>query len=330
MANLWRLQKNTDTSGNVGEYCLKNKVLAMGWSLNDAHIEWHWKKAKKTELVGDERNTVFEQRNSIKSFDDYSNFLSQYGLYKGRPDSSVNALKYELKENDLVWMRSKGIYYLARVTSESKWVYDSSNEALSLDASNQLINVEWIRVGDESSVPGAVTTAMIRGRTLQHIWKEGMLEFSQLTFDAINGSHYYNAKMEKNSKTFYNLFSTEDSEDLLCMWLYHSFGYVCIPSTNKQSTELYECVLIDPKTGKHIYPQAKAGSPNLNWNDYIHLIEEKNDNEVWLFRTSGGVEGYGRIKVADPETLYNFVGTQEARNILPDSIINWYDYMMNH
>ena len=109
-----------------------------------------------------------------------------------------------------------------------------------------------------------------------------------------------------------------------CLWW---TSCICIPSTNKKSTELYECVLVDPQTGKHIYPQAKAGEVDLYTDDYAHL-----DGEIWLFTTRGRVIGRktDSIREADPETLFSFVENDDNRNILPKSILKWYDAMKQY
>lgn len=74
------------------------------------------------------------------------------------------------------------------------------------------------------------------------------------------------------------------ADDLLCMWLYHKYGYICIPSTNKLSTQLYECVLLDPKTGEHIYIQVKNGNVEINADDYEQL-----QGDTWFLTTKGRV-----------------------------------------
>lgn len=120
---------------------------------------------------------------------------------------------------------------------------------------------------------------------------------------------------------FYSLLTTNDSEDLLCMWLYHKYGYICVPSTNKIATEKYECVLLNPDNGNPIYIQVKKGRDNLNAEDYVNL-----NGEVWLLTTEGEVfnhKHYDNINKVNPEDLYQFAISEEADNILPKSIKNW-------
>ena len=43
MGKVWRLQTRTDNSerGKISSYCLKNEVVAIGWSLKDEHLDWY-------------------------------------------------------------------------------------------------------------------------------------------------------------------------------------------------------------------------------------------------------------------------------------------------
>ncbi len=308
--NIWRLQTNTasDEERKIADYCLENKIIAIGWSLKNLP------------------NARENERANIITFDDYIKFIVDYNVYGGKLNSNVKRFYYDIKTDDLIWMRSSGIYYLGRVTEESKWIFNTSDEARKFDAANQITNIQWYRIGDESCVPGAIATSLIRGMTLQKIWKEGVFEYSQLIFNEVsNTKHYKVTGFERNTDTFYSLLSTDDCEDLLCLWLYAKYGYITIPSTNKKSTECYECILKDPKSGKNIYPQVKAGTVILYENNYEHL-----NGEVWLFTTKGSVVKNAsgdrkNIFIADPVELFDFVGTSVAKNILPESIINWYN-----
>ena len=155
-----------------------------------------------------------------------------------------------------------------------------------MDAANQLTNIRWIRFAqaDESTVPGAISTAFIKGSTLQRINKPGVDEFSKLLYNREMGKRIYDVQFELTEPNFYSMLSPSDCEDLLCMWLYAKYGYICIPSTNKLATQLYECVLLDPKTGEHIYIQVKNGNVEIDADDYKQL-----QGITWLFTTKGRV-----------------------------------------
>lgn len=88
----------------------------------------------------------------------------------------------EVEKGDYIWMRDNGIYYLGRVNENSNFTYNCDKDALDFDAANQLTDVKWERIGDESQVPGAVATAFIRGRTIQRINKNYMFEYAEYAF----------------------------------------------------------------------------------------------------------------------------------------------------
>lgn len=107
------------------------------------------------------------------------------------------------------------------------------------------------------------------------------------------------------------------------MYLNKEYGYVVIPSTNKKSTELYECVLLDPKTGKNIFIQVKNGKVDLYAEEYMHL-----DGDVYLLTTKGKVKNHDRqkhknITVVDPKELFNYISHEDFQNYLPQSIKYW-------
>lgn len=308
---VWRLQANTDR-GNIVDYCIQNSVAAMGWSLHDV---------PKTD------------RSSIKTFDDFCRYAKTQ--YAPNSFNSVYRLAEDVREGDLIWIRSKdlGKYYVARVTKDSHWQFNEDAEMM--DASNQLTNMKWYPAtenADEDSVPGAVATAFIMGSTFQRIKKTGIEAYSQLLW---NGIHDQNADpfnfsdpdLSLNEKDFYNLLQPEDVEDLLTLWLYDRKGYVCIPSTNKIATPKYECVLIDPKDpkGKHIYIQVKKGTVDLNTDEFAGL-----NGEVYLLTTEGKVfnpDKHGNVIGMSPEEIYNFAVDPDKTNLIPENVRYWVRFL---
>ena len=59
----------------------------------------------------------------------------------------------------------------------------------------------------------------------------------------------YKIEIKNDYETFFNYIRPEECEDLLCMLLLKKYGYIVIPSTNKLSTELYECILLNSENG---------------------------------------------------------------------------------
>ena len=249
MGSVWRLQTRTDSNDGkkISKYCLKHKVAALGWSIKDDHI-----KNYNPEAIIE----IQEKRKQIKNIEGYYDVVRTYGLYGMNQKKrlvAVDMLK-KVEKGDYIWMRDNGIYYLGRVNENSNFTYNCDKDALDFDAANQLTDVKWERIGDESQVPGAVATAFIRGRTIQRINKDYMFEYAEYAFGG-KPLILENSNEEFLQQLFYDCLSPNDCEDLVCLYLYDLKGYVTIPSTNKIATELYECVLVNPENGMLAYPQ---------------------------------------------------------------------------
>ena len=309
---LWRIHLKTDSSRpdiNIAGYCIEHHIAGMGWNLEEIpQVE----------------------REAIKTFEDFDKYAKEeYDSY-----SSVTRLARDVDENDLIWMRYEGKYYLARVKADSQWRFAADQESRELDLSNQLTNIDWYPASenaDESSVPGVVTTAFIKGSTFQRIKKSGLEEYSQMLYNHIKDPErdsylYPRPNISLQEADFFNLLQPSDLEDILCMWLFKNKGYVCIPSTNKLSTQLYECVLIDPDTvGKNIYIQVKKGNVDLNARDYSGL-----SGEVYLLTTGGTVtngDKYENIFVVNPSDIFNFSIQTDNQRYLPENIRTWVGFL---
>lgn len=194
------------------------------------------------------------------------------------------------------------------------------------DASNQRTCVHWLPIGTEGDVPGAVTTSLIRGTTFQKIKKSGVLEYSQLLYNKYSETETYKIDgLDNTEQSFYALLSTEDCEDLLCLWLYAKYGYITIPSSNKKSTKLYECQLKNPANGDNIYVQVKVNS-TIDAGKYSHL-----EGEVYLFSPSNSILNgnnvASNIKLVNSKELYDFAMSDAGRNLLSQSILHCVDFL---
>lgn len=323
MGIVWRLQTRTDSTNGekISKYCLDNDVAALGWSIKDDHINIY-----NSEAITE----IQEKRKDIKTIDEYYDVVRKYGLYKLNHKKRLVAIDMlrKVKKGDYIWMRDNGIYYLGYVGNNLKYVYNSSIDALEHDAANQIEDVEWKPIGDESQVPGVIATAFIRGRTLQRVRKDYMYEYASFIY---NGTPLaLNIKSNESLKQlFYDCLSPNDCEDLVCLYLYDRKGYVTIPSTNKIATELYECVLVNPLNGKFAYPQVKKGDKELKINDYKELIKDYPNKEVYLFISEGMVQGdthIDNIHSISSDELYSWVKEKIEKNsfLIPEGIVKWY------
>lgn len=297
---VWRLQTKT-AGGKIAQYCLDKGIAAMGWSLAEVPEN---------------------EREKITTFEDYVTYAEK--AYKSF--NSVKRLR-EVQAGDFIWIRHGGKYYMGHVTDNSQWYFDCSKDAARMDAANQLTNIQWVCLAqaDESTIPGSITTAFIQGSTLQRINKPGVDVFSKLLFNREMGKVVYEVQLELTESNFYSMLSPSDCEDLFCMWLFQRYGYVCIPSTNKISTPLYECVLINPQNGEHIYIQVKNGNVDIDADDYAQL-----QGVTWLLTTGGRVvhaDKHNNIRVANPVELFEFAINDTSTHILPPSIKAWIQFL---
>ena len=328
MGTVWRLQTSTDSNDGkkISTYCREQSIAAVGWSINDNQIK------KYNAEAFDKIQSI---RASIKSEDIYYKVLEEYNLFNikaGKKIVAVETLK-RVKPGDYIWMRDNGIYYLGYVGNNLRYVYNPSVDALEHDAANQIEDVEWKPIGDESQVPGVIATAFIRGRTLQRVKKAYMYEYASFIY---NGTPLaLNIKSSESLKQlFYDCLSPSDCEDLVCLYLYDKSNYIAIPSTNKIATELYECVLVNPLNGKLAYPQVKKGNKELNPNDYIELIKDQPNKEVYLFTSEGMVEGdahIDNIHSISSDELYSWVKEKIEGNscLIPEGIVKWYKLILS-
>lgn len=322
MGKVWRLQTRTDNSerGKISSYCLKNEVVAIGWSLKDEHLDWY---------NPNKKNEIQAQREKIETIEDYYRIIESNNIYGGKKLSAIESLR-AMEPGDFVWMRDNGIYYLGYIKENSQYKYNSNRVALELDASNQRTNIEWMVIGDESQVPGAVATAFIRGRTIQRINKGYMFEYAEYAFWG-KSLVLESSNEDFLQQLFYDCLSPNDCEDLVCLYLFDREGYVTIPSTNKMATELYECVLVNPETGMLAYPQVKKGNVDLKFADYINLIDNhKRKKEVYLFTSEGVIDKSNiqsnSIHIVTAKELYLWVKSKiESKSyLIPEGIIKWY------
>ena len=218
MGTVWRLQTRTDSSSGekISKYCLDNDVAALGWSIKDDHI-----KNYNPEAIIE----IQEKRKNIEDINQYYDVVRTYGLYGINRKKRLIAVDMltEVEKGDYIWMRDNGIYYLGHVTEKSEYIYNSDDDALDFDAANQITEVKWERIGDESQVPGAVATAFIRGRTIQRINKDYMFEYAEYAFWG-KPLILENSKEEFLQQLFYDCLSPNDCEDLVCLYLYDRKG----------------------------------------------------------------------------------------------------------
>ena len=361
MSEVWRLQTKTEVSeknkleDKVAKELIKRKIVAIGWTLREDIYN---------ELTMSEKNKLEKNEKLIKNnFKEYKKIIEQETyetikgekkkFFNGKINNSLNNLK-KLKENDLVWIRSKGKYYLGRITEKSHYLYayrdsQKNSDILKLGINNQFTDIDWCEVGSESDIPGRILIAFYQREALIEIDEKFVVDISQILYNKKDNYYKISNKLENNKTNFYSLLSPNDCEDLLYFYLYHKFKYIVIPSTNKINTQNYEFVMLNSNNrDEKIYIQVKNGEVNIEINNYKNFR-----GEIYLLTTRGNVLKNGKILtknnidmnngkilnldgsfkgnifITNPEALYEFAkeAYKDETILMPQSILQWFKYL---
>ena len=366
MSKAWRLHTKPKVSvknkleTKVANELIKRKIVAIGWTLRE-DIYNELTVTGKNELEEDEKSIKddFEKYKEIIEKNSYKTIKDdKRKFFYGKVNPNIIRLN-NLKKDDLIWMRSKGIYYLGRVTEKSHYLYayrDSKKDSdiLKLGISNQFTDIEWHEIGTESEIPGRILIAFYQREALIEIDEKFVVDISQILYNKKDNYYKISDKLENNKTNFYGLLSPNDCEDLLYFYLYHKFKYIVIPSTNKINTQNYEFVMLNSNNrDKKIYIQVKNGyskGSDLYLEDY-----QKLDGKVYLLTTAGNfyetktkkkllqiafkqnyefeeigsTKNNNKIYAINPEALYEFAkeAYENESILMPHSILQWFEYL---
>lgn len=361
MSKVWRLHtkpklsKKNKLEDKVTNELIRRKIVAIGWTLREDIYN---------ELTNEDKIKVEENEKSIKNdFEKYKEIIEK-NSYKTIRDNkrkfffgkvNPNLIRLNnLKKDDLIWIRSKGIYYLGRVTEKSHYLYayrDSKKDSdiLKLGISNQFTAIEWHEIGTESEIPGRILIAFYQREALIEIDEKFVVDISQILYNKKDNYYKISNKLKNNKTNFYSLLSPNDCEDLLYFYLYHKFKYIVIPSTNKINTQNYEFVMLNSNNrDEKIYIQVKNGEDNIEINNYKNFR-----GEIYLLTTRGNVLKNGKILnknnldmnngkilnldssfkgnifIINPEALYEFAkrAYKDETILMPQSILQWFEYL---
>ena len=361
MSKVWRLHtkpklsKKNKLEDKVTNELIRRKIVAIGWTLREDIYN---------ELTNEDKIKVEENEKSIKNdFEKYKEIIEKNSyktirdkkrkFFFGKVNPNLIRLN-NLKKDDLIWIRSKGIYYLGRVTEKSHYLYayrDSKKDSdiLKLGISNQFTGIEWHEIGTESEIPGRILIAFYQREALIEIDEKFVVDISQILYNKKDNYYKISDKLENNKTNFYGLLSPNDCEDLLYFYLYHKFKYIVIPSTNKINTQNYEFVMLNSNNrDEKIYIQVKNGEVNIEINNYKNFR-----GEIYLLTTRGNVLKNGKILtknnidmnngkilnldssfkgnifIINPEALYEFAkeAYKNESILMPQSILQWFEYL---
>jgi len=366
MSRVWRLHTKPKVSvknkleTKVANELIKRKIVAIGWTLREDIYN---------ELTNEDKIKLEESENSIKSdFEKYKEIIEKNSyetirgekknFFNGKVNANLIRLN-NLEKDDLIWIRSKGKYYLGRVTEKSHYLYayrdsQKNSDILKLGINNQFTDIEWYEVGSESDIPGRILVAFYQKETLIEIDEKSVVAISQIIYNKKDKYYNINNKIKNNKENFYDLLSPYDCEDLLYFYLYHKFKYVVIPSTNKTNTQNYEFEMVNSENrNEKICIQVKNGYSKGS-DLYLENFKER-DGIVYLLTTAGNIyntkkmkkliqidfkqnyefeeigstENNKKIYAVNPEALYEFAkrAYKDKTILMPQSILQWFEYL---
>ena len=292
MTQIWRINLKPEPRANVDpqKFCIERNIMGIGWPV----------------ILG----------NTDPTWDNYSK-LAHSLYYIEQKDRgwlpAINALKWNIAINDLCWTRTgQGIYYLGRITSD--WRYESGEDYAGADIVN-LRDCEWLKVGTAENVAGKIVNSFIPRATVQRVNGRMIEAFSTYLYNEL--SKDYKFKIPPPEPDYYSLFSSDDCEDIVGLYL-QSLGYYIVPSTCKNSTLAYEYVLINKETHRKATVQVKNGYVDLDSSVY-----SSDENEVFLFTTKGKYLGprLNNVYCLDKSVIDNFIVNNLT--LLPRKIKTW-------
>lgn len=290
--SIFRINLKTSCQGTLDDlfnFCKTNKIIGIGWQLD-----------KVPKNLSDCKKQGTEK-------------------YPGRAFSSAINRIGEMKVNDLVWTRHDGFYYICRVMHT--WQYNNSSDNVYHDMVNIVGVGDFVKVGTIDEVPGKVVNSFIPPSTVQRIQTGYIKELSMHIYNKKSGVNYY-PKFSFPPTNILDALKAEDVEEIVCLYLQLNKNYLLYGSTNKISTEKYECVLVEKNNFSKCYPQVKTGNVSLNGNDYVHLTG--NGNKVYLFAVSQNyikVANNSDIIYLDKNDILKFM--TQNKKLLPERIQYW-------
>ncbi len=268
----------------VFDYCLRKKILGVGWRITHETTELDWENYSK------KATKKFKKINVVKY------------------------LKDRIKINDLIWTRdNNGDYYLAKVKSE--WKYFNTTEAneKDIDIAN-VVEVSFAKIETEE-VPGKVIACFRATRTLQAIKSKTIYYYSKYLWNEKNKDNKFE-NLKINITDYFDLIDSEELEDLIFIFLQIQ-DYIVVPNSRKGDTMSYEFYVKNKETKKSFLIQVKSGNTSIDLANY-----NKSDENYILFQSNNiyvnrNLESE-KISVIDNKVIKKFI--DDYYEFLPKTI----------
>lgn len=296
-APVYRLHlKTAGDRAQVIDYCLSNNVIGLGWGMQ-------WSEGAYP---------------APTTFSEWRKYASQMWPKKRTWEFWPVIWMHDAPMNSLVWTRDlEGIYYLGRVVGDWRYADTQLNRDLDLTS---VRDVEYVRVGSEGDVPGAVVRSYSnRGRAFQHVSDESAAWYSAYLFSEL-------AKTEPPdwrpslSDVVDSLLGPFDVQDLVASYLQVRQGYVALPARGTDNTLSYEYVLRHPDDGHLAVAQVKTGGQHVETDS---LPTDQPGLRCFIFSPRALYPSHipESVVAIDPEDVLDFVRQQP--NALPPVVERW-------
>ncbi len=263
------------------DYCLRNKLLGVGWRVNDLENTTDW-------------NAYYSEAKKIHE--------------------NLNVCKYIKKwvgKGDLIWTRDQNAqYYLAQV--QSGWEYFATEEAREKDIDIANIFRCDIQKIELDSVPGKVIACFRPTRTFQEIADSKAVEFSKYLWNEFTDNKY---PIDNNRcSDVFMMLDSEEMEDVIFLYL-QSLGWYVLPNSRKLDTMRFEFLLVNSTTFEKGLMQVKTGEVVINQDEYKDVSDK-----VFLFQSNEKYSGTAskNINCISRDDVYNFL--KNSVNWLPKTI----------
>ncbi len=239
-------------------YCLRERVLGVGWRTGNAK--------------------------STKAWDEYVRQAREH-----HPDLSQCKYIYDkVRLGDLVWTRDLDAnYYLARVTSGWEYYETDFSSENDIDIANVFRCESMLKLALED-VPGSVINAFRARRSMQKIAAYGVEDYSKYLWNKFSHQNTYTIDSVWD---IFALLDPEQMEDLVSFYL-QSQGWYVAPSSRKVDTMRFEFMLVKSGSSKRAFVQVKTGNTSLRPMDYSDV-----EGHVFLSQANETYEGKSPINV---------------------------------
>lgn len=224
------------------------------------------------------------------------------------------------KENDLIWMRLKGLYYLSRIKNirhhENSEENESANEVCTVDV------YDFIYIGTFHEIPRIIQEPF---RCSTPSIKNNLAVITTAIYNAKRGTKIYETRALPREDLLTQMLTELDLEDVICLYLQLEKQYLVYFATCEKDDG---CFMVKSDGSHKCFFKFidSCHSDELTDEEYSEYIKKGytcgyiySENPQYVYEN-----GKGNITYLDKETILNFMESHE--NILPERIREWLQF----